>query len=119
MKVLFWILQSLLAFIFLLSGLTKLTQKREMFRKALGPWTEDFSLATIKLIGAFEFLGAGGVILPDVLGIAPILTPIACIGLALIMIGAFATHSRRREFIMLPVTFAILALAVLVAIIRY
>lgn len=61
-------------------------------------WAEDFSELQIKTIGLLQLLGAAGVILPSVLNIAPILSPIAAGGLIIIMIGAAFTHFRRKEY---------------------
>jgi hypothetical protein len=44
-----------------------------------------------------ELLGAAGLILPAVTGIAPILTPLAAAGLAVMMLLAAFTHVRRKE----------------------
>jgi hypothetical protein len=61
------------------------------------PWVEDFSQGTVRFIGIMELLGALGLILPAATGIAPILTPIAATGLAVMMVLAAATHIRRKE----------------------
>ena len=92
-----WIIQGVLAGIFVLTGLTKLTQRRE--KMAAGPmsWAADVSDAQFRGIGALELLGAAGLILPGVLGIAGVITPLAAAGLALTMLGAFLTHARLGE----------------------
>ncbi len=58
---------------------------------------EDFSLATVRLIGVSELLGGLGLILPAATGIAVLLTPIAAACLAFVMVLAAATHIRRKE----------------------
>lgn len=58
-------------------------------------WAEDVSAKNMKLIGLVEFLAAFGIILPHLLGIVPILTPIAAIGVILTMIGALSLHLKR------------------------
>ena len=60
-------------------------------------WVEDFSAGSIKAIGALEILAAVGLILPAVLDIAPVLVPLAALGLVLIMVGAAITRIRRHE----------------------
>jgi hypothetical protein len=45
----------------------------------------DFSAGLVKALGAVEILGAVGPILPAVLDIAPVLLPLASVGLALII----------------------------------
>jgi uncharacterized membrane protein YphA (DoxX/SURF4 family) len=111
-----WILQVLLAVIFLVTGTTKLTQPRR--KMAAGPmrWAADVSDAQFRAIGLVEVLGALGLILPAALGIAPLLTPLAAVGVALIMIGAIHTHVRYGESNRLAVPLVVLALALFVAI---
>jgi hypothetical protein len=53
------------------------------------------------------------------LGIAPLLTPLAAVGLALTMIGAIVTHVRMGETDRLAVPIVLLALALIVAIERF
>ena len=54
-------------------------------------------------------------ILPAATGIAPVLTPLAAIGLAITMLGAAATHTRRKEPPAIGVNLALLALAAIIA----
>ena len=62
-------------------------------------------------------LGAIGLIVPWLTGIAPILTPLAAVGLALVMAGAVATHVRRKEQFVPPLVLGIIA--VVVAVLRF
>jgi hypothetical protein len=78
-------------------------------------WVEDFSVPMVKLIGGLEILAAIGLILPAALDIAPILVPIAALGLVLMMIGAILTHARRKEYQALPINVVLLLLAAFVA----
>lgn len=109
-----WVIQIVLAVAFLAAGVLKLSQPREKLEQSL-PWTTDFSTGTIRLIGTSEGLAALGLVLPAALGIAPVLTPLAAVGLALVMIGAVVTHARRKEPQAIVVNVVILALAVVVA----
>ncbi|MBL8161160.1 MAG: DoxX family protein [Anaerolineae bacterium] len=95
-----WIVQILLAFVFGMVGIGKLTQPREKLQEKM-KWVEDFSARTLKGIGALELLAAIGLVLPALTGILPTLTPLAAAGLILTMIGAMITHIRRREMGML------------------
>jgi uncharacterized membrane protein YphA (DoxX/SURF4 family) len=92
-----WIAQVLLAAIFLLTGMTKLTQPR--LKMASGPmrWAADVTDRQFRTIGLLEVLGALGLILPAALGITPFLTPLAAVGLVLVMVGAIYTHLRYDE----------------------
>jgi uncharacterized membrane protein YphA (DoxX/SURF4 family) len=114
-----WILQSFLAAVFLLTGLTKLTHSRA--KLAAGPmsWAQDVSDDEFRAIGLAEVLGAAGLILPAALGIAHALTPIAAIGLAATMVVAAVTHARRGEWNRLAVPLILLGLALIVAVGRF
>ena len=116
MEVVLWTLQILLALAFLAAGTMKLTQPKPRLAERM-KWVEDFSESNIKLIGAAEVLGALGLVLPQWTGIIPWLTPLAAAGLAVLMIGAAATHLRRKENIVPNVVLG--ALAALVAIGRF
>ena len=61
-----------------------------------------------------EVLGAIGLIVPAATGIAPILTPVAALGLALVMAAAVLVHVRRKEQFASPLVFGLLALVVAV-----
>ena len=91
-----WVAQGLLATAFLMAGVMKMTQSKEKIMENM-EWPEDFSPGTLKSIGALEFLAAVGLILPGVTGIAPVLVPVAAVGIIVIMVGAIAVHVRRSE----------------------
>ena len=97
MLIAYWIVAGLLALAFLFSGAVKLVRSREQVIGMGMRFAEDFSSPVVKLIGAAEVLGAIGLVLPPLTGIAPVLAPIAAIGLGIIMIGAVVVHVRRSE----------------------
>jgi hypothetical protein len=78
-----WIVQGLLALLFLFAGGTKLVMPIEALtgQTPLPGWF-------VRFIGVVEVLGAVGLILPGLLRIRPGLTPLAAAGLVIIMIGA-------------------------------
>lgn len=78
-----WIVQALLAAIFLFAGGMKLILPIEEMTKEI-PMPGLF----LRFIAVCEVLGAIGVILPALLRIQPSLTPLAAAGLLIIMIGA-------------------------------
>jgi uncharacterized membrane protein YphA (DoxX/SURF4 family) len=120
MNIFLWIVAGVLAALFLAAGGNKLVQSKEKLAKNPNfGWTEDFSQGTLRLIGTAEVLGALGLILPAALDIAPILTPLAACGLAIIMIGAIITHTRRKEYQPVMINTVLLVLALLVAIFRF
>jgi uncharacterized membrane protein YphA (DoxX/SURF4 family) len=104
----------LLALAFLGAGATKLSQPKEKLAKNMA-WVEDFSQPAVRLIGAAEVLGAIGVVLPALTGILPWLTPLAALGLVLLMIGAALTHLRRTEYGYIAMNVVLLVLAAFVA----
>jgi uncharacterized membrane protein len=114
MNVFLWIVQAVLAAAFVLAGVMKSTQPKKKLQPKL-PWVEDFSPATVRLIGIAELLGGLGLILPAALDIAAILTPIAATGLAIIMVLAAITHIRRKEPSGVAINAVLFALAVFVA----
>ena len=85
MNIALWIVQALLALLFLFAGGMKLvTPVEEMMKQMPLPLPGWFVLFT----GVVEVLGAIGLILPCLLRIRPGLTPLAAAGLAIVMIGA-------------------------------
>jgi hypothetical protein len=78
-----WIVQALLAALFLWAGGIKLVLPLE---KLTGP--VPLPGLFLRFIGVAEVLGAAGLILPGLLRIRPGLTPLAAAGLVIIMIGA-------------------------------
>jgi uncharacterized membrane protein YphA (DoxX/SURF4 family) len=114
MNIVAWILQIVLAVAFLAAGGMKLARPKPALVGAGMGWAEDFTDTNVKLIGAVEVLGAIGLVVPWLTGIAPILTPIAAVGLALVMGGAVVTHVRRKEQFVPPLVLGVLALVVAV-----
>ena len=85
MKIILWILQILLALMFLLAGTMKfIIPVAEMNRQSPVVLPGLF----LHFIGACEILGGLGLILPSLLRIKPKLTPLAAVGLAIITLGA-------------------------------
>ena len=78
-----WIVQVLLALVFLFGGGTKLVLPIEELTEQM-PLPELF----VRFIGVVEVLGGLGLVLPGLLRIRPGLTPLAAAGLVIIMIGA-------------------------------
>ena len=116
MNLALWIVAGLLAADFLLAGSTKLFIPREKLAEAPGGgWVLDFSGGFVKALGAVEILGAVGLILPALLDIAPVLVPLAAVGLSLIMIGAAIVEFRRQEFKHMLLNLTYLALIAFVA----
>jgi uncharacterized membrane protein YphA (DoxX/SURF4 family) len=115
MNLALWIIAGLLAAVFLVAGANKLFIPREKLARAPGGgWVNDFSAGFVKALGAVEILGAVGLILPAALDIAPVLVPLAAVGLAAIMVGAAIVTFRRREPMHALLNLTYLALAAFV-----
>lgn len=98
MNLALWIAAGLLATVFLVAGSTKLFVSRERLARAPGgAWVNDFSGGFVKSLGAVKVLGAVGLIVPGALDVAPVLVPLAAVGLGLIMIGAAIVEFRLRD----------------------
>lgn len=82
MNVALWIIQVLLALLFLFAGGVKMGPIEEMVKLT------GLSATLIRFIGVVEILGGLGLILPGLFRIKPMLTPLAAVGLLIIMIGA-------------------------------
>ena len=78
-----WIVQGVLALVFLFAGGMKLITPIEVL-SVMSPFPGEF----IRFIGVCEVLGAVGLILPYALRILPGLTALAAAGLVVIMVGA-------------------------------
>jgi uncharacterized membrane protein YphA (DoxX/SURF4 family) len=101
-----WIAQALLALLFLFAGVTKLIMPIEELTKQT-----SLSGAFLRFISVAEILGAVGLILPGLLRIVPGLTPLAAVGLVIIMIGATAVTLTSMGVVMalLPLVAGLLA----------
>ena len=109
-----WIAQVILAAMFLMSGFMKLSQPIDQLSKML-PWAAQVPEALVRFIGVAEVLGAVGLILPSLLRIKPKLTPIAAVGLALVMLFAVVFHISRGETPMIGMNFILIAIAAFIA----
>lgn len=106
-----WIVQGILAALFLFAGGSKLVTPPEVLA-AMSP----FPAAFILFIGVCEILGALGLVLPMALKIRPELTELAALGLTIIMVGATLSTVAigMGGFAVIP-----LAIALLTAVVAY
>lgn len=109
-----WIVQIVLALGFGMAAWLKLSKPKAALEPKL-EWMQDFPQSTVRLIGIAEMLGAVGLILPAASGLLPLLTPLAAVGLAIIMVLAIAIHAKRRESQAIAINVVLLALCLFVA----
>ena len=120
MNIVLWIVQGLLAALYLMAGSMKAFQPSKVRENPQMTWALGKADHYIRFIGTAELLGALGLILPLATGILPWLTPLAAVGLALIQALAISTvHFPRKEYNIIPVNIVLLALAVFVAVGRW
>ncbi len=68
----------------------------------------------LRVVAGAEFLGVLGLLLPGFMGVWPIATPLAALGLAMVMIGAMAIHLTQNEVRVAALNFGVFLLAVFV-----
>jgi uncharacterized membrane protein YphA (DoxX/SURF4 family) len=88
-----WTVQIVLAAIFLASGAMKVSQPKDRLIASGQTGVAPFPAPVVKLTACAEMAAAAGLILPQATGIAPVLTPIAAVGLMVVMVGAVISHS--------------------------
>ena len=115
MGIALWIVRSLLALAFLLTGWTKAVTPvgRLGSYKA---WVTATPVALVRGIGIAELVGAIGLILPVLTGMVPWLTIAAAIGLAVVMASAAVFHAARKEYRELALTLALLVVVLFVVV---
>ena len=117
MNLALWIVQGLLALLFLFSGGMKVfafDRFKKMAEKRSPEHGLGFSAPLARFIGVSELAGSLGLVLPQATGTAQWLTPLAALGLAVIMVLATIHHRRRREPATVTAVLLVLALAVLI-----
>ncbi len=90
MNVVLWIIQVLLALLFLFAGGVKLVLPIDVLTSMGPPNQVHLPGLFIRFIGVCEVLGALGLILPGLFRFKTWLMPMAAAGLVIIMIGAVA-----------------------------
>jgi uncharacterized membrane protein YphA (DoxX/SURF4 family) len=113
MNIALWIAQIILGLAFIMAGIMKALQYEKA--KASMPWVRDQSKGFVRFIGIVELLGGLGLIIPILTGIAPVLTTVAAIGLALIMLFAAIFHASRKENQAIGINVIMLLIAAFVA----
>jgi uncharacterized membrane protein YphA (DoxX/SURF4 family) len=115
MNLALWVCQSVLAAIFLGSGTAKSTMSRERLIESGQTGIAVFPMPVVRFTASMEILGAVGLIVPWATGVAPVLTPLAALGLCVVMVGAASAHARLHEPRSIAVNVALFALCLAVA----
>ena len=94
-----WIAAGLLAAVALVGGITKtFVPKERLGAHAGGEWTRDASAGFVRTLRILEILAAIGLLLPAVLGVAPIMVPVTAACWVVLMVGAMITHGRLGQY---------------------
>ncbi|GHH89412.1 DoxX family protein [Streptomyces capillispiralis] len=91
MNIAYWTVAGLLALFYSYSGAMKVLRSRDRLRPMMA-WVDRMPLPAVRALGTVELLGAAGLILPPLTGIAPWLALTAAIGFVLLQTGAIAVH---------------------------
>ncbi len=119
MTVALWVVQFLLAGVFLASGITKSTMSKERMIATGQTGVAPFPLPVIRITAVCEILAAVALVLPGLTGIAPVLTPLAAVGLMVVMVGAAVSHASLREYPQVGANAVLFGLALFVAVNRF
>jgi hypothetical protein len=109
MNLALWIAQGLVALAMFAAGALKIVTPRVKLAEKF-KWVASWTDARVKLLGLAEVLGAVGLVVPWLTGIAPFLTPVAALCLMVLMGGAVKTHLDLKEPIVPPAVLGALAL---------
>ncbi|HEY2724597.1 MAG TPA: DoxX family protein [Pseudonocardiaceae bacterium] len=116
MNVALWIGQGVLAALFAVSGSAKSAMSKERMIATGQTGVREFPLPVIRVVAALELLAVIGLLVPQATGLAPVLTPLAALGLAVVMVGAAVAHARLHERGTSAVNLVIMLLCLAVAI---
>jgi uncharacterized membrane protein YphA (DoxX/SURF4 family) len=115
MKIVLWLLQVLLAAVFLAHGLFMIAPPAAFLDLINAQLGQTFRL----FLGGAEVLAAIALIIPGLVRIFPWLTPLAATGLMLVMVSATALHLSRGEISSAITTAVLLLLTTVVAYMRW
>ncbi|WP_327176173.1 DoxX family protein [Streptomyces sp. NBC_01335] len=114
MDVAYWIVAALLAFFYLYAGGKKVARSKEQLAPMMG-WVDTVPMAAVRGIGVVEILGAAGLILPPLTGIAPVLALVSALGLVVLQLLAGGLHLSRGEVKETGLNAALIVLAAVAA----
>lgn len=114
LSVTLWVVQILLALMFIASGLWKLLTPIEQLAESF-PWVGEVSAVLVRGTSLLDVVGGLGLLLPSVTRIRPRVAVAAAIGCAALQLGAIVFHVSRGEVADIPFNLVLLTLALFVA----
>ncbi|MFK0219399.1 DoxX family protein [Streptomyces vinaceus] len=91
MNIAYWLVAGTLALFYAYAGTLKVVRSRDQLRPMMA-WVDRVPLPALRALGTAEILGAAGLVLPPLTGIALPLAPAAAGGLVLLQAGAIVVH---------------------------
>ena len=113
MHIALWVVQILLAVMFLMVGAMKAFMPLDEVAKTMR-WVPDVPAGLVRFIGLAELAGVLGLILPSATKIQPRLTPLAAVGLGVVVLLGAILHFTRGEGALTPLNFTLAAMAAFV-----
>ena len=113
LRVSLWIVQALLAVMFVGTGVWKLVTPIPTLAAKM-PWMGQVSLGFLQLTALFDLLGGLGLMLPALTRIKPTLVPLAALGCAALQVCAIVFHLSRGEGANTPFNFVLVLLSLFV-----
>ena len=110
MNIALWMVQALVALVFLVVGFMKAFLPLETLAKAF-QWVPSFPSAFVRFLGICEILGAIGMVLPPLAHILPWLAIAAAGGFILTAGGGTVVHLSRREYRVIGVNLVLMVLS--------
>lgn len=115
MSLALWTFSGVLALVFLASGLAKATMSRERLLATGQSGIAPFPMSVVRVTAVCEIAAAVGLFAPWLTDNAEVLTPLAALGLCIVMAGAAISHASLREPKQVAANLVILAAAAFVA----
>jgi uncharacterized membrane protein YphA (DoxX/SURF4 family) len=119
MNTITWILTGALAVVFTISGVLKSTMSRDRLIATGQTGIAPFPMPLVRLVALCELVAVAGLFAPWLTDHARVLTPLAAVGLTIVMIGAATSHASLREPRSTAANTILLALAAFVAAARF
>ncbi len=110
MEIAYWVVAGVLAVFYLYSGVLKLVRSQERLAPMMG-WVDTVPMPAVRTIGAVEVLGAVGLVLPPLTGVATVLALVAAVGFVVLQAGATTLHLARGEARLIGLNLVLLVLA--------
>ncbi|MFE6887389.1 DoxX family protein [Streptomyces sp. NPDC057694] len=96
MHLAYWLVAGLLALFYLYGGGVKLVRSRDSLRPMMA-WVDSMPMRAVRGIGLIEVLGAIGLLLPPLTGIASWLALAAAVGFVILQFAATGVHLRMGD----------------------